>query len=395
MPTVSRLRTGMGGVWHFVKIVGPITLGLCGLVLVIAWLAGAFEEKIEPGEHDVSVRRMAEGPAGEVHEVFKEYEEEALGTLKAADRTAVSSRVMARIDEMLVSADDVVEAGQTLARLEKDDFRARLNQAQESLTAATAKQTEARTSFQRIERLRDNNAATQSQFDTAKAAIDVAEADVRRAQQAVIEAETMLSFTEISAPRAGRIVDRLAEPGDMALPGQPLLTLYDPGSLRLEVPVREALALKLEPGAEVVVHIDALDRDFTGKVAQRVPQAEAASRSFLVKVDLPAADGLFEGMFGRLKIPVGTRRHLCLPTAAIREIGQLQFVDVIRPDDTLERRFIKTGRQGIPGKIEVLSGVEAGERVMLHDESDVHSLDIHTPTPDLESNKENEEDVQP
>lgn len=392
---MSQLRKGVGGAWHFVKAVGPITLGLLGLILVIAWLAGTFEEKIEPGQQEVALRRFTSGPTGEVGEVFKEYEEEALGTLKAADRTAVSARVMARIDEMLVNADDVVEAGQPLIRLEKEDFRARLNQAQESLTAATARQTEARTSFQRIERLRDQNAATQSQFDAAKAAVDVAEADVRRAQQAVVEAETMLSFTEIAAPRAGRIVDRLAEPGDMALPGQPLLTLYDPGSLRLEVPVREALALSLVPGAEVAVHIDALDRDFTGRVAQRVPQAEAASRSFLVKVDLPAAEGLFEGMFGRLKIPVGTRRHLCLPASAIREIGQLQFVDVIRPDDTLERRFVKTGRQGIPGKIEVLSGVEAGERVVLHDDSDVTAHDIDAPTSDVESSDETAEDSQP
>jgi len=354
-----------GRVWGIIKSVVPIVVGLCVLVVVIGWLSGMFVSKIEPGQEPLSLRTFQDGPVGMVGEVVKEYEEEALGTLKAADRTVVSSRVMARIDEMPVDADDEVEAGQTLVKLQQDDFQARVKQAEESLTAAMAKQEESQTSFERYQQLREQNATTQAQFDTAKAGLEVAKAEVRRAQQAVLEAETMFSFTEILSPRGGRIVERLAEPGDMAVPGQPLLTLYDQNSLRLEVPVREELAIQLEPGSEVQVHIDALDRDLTGTVAQRVPQAEAASRSFLVKVNLPNVEGLFEGMFGRLKIPVGERRHLCLPTAAIREIGQLQFVAIIRDDNTLERRFIKTGREGMPGKVEVLSGVEAGEKVVL------------------------------
>lgn len=356
----------LAGIWRILRSAGPLVLGVGGLIVVIAWLSGFFDEKIEPGQQPPTDRQYVEGAVGEVGEVVKSYEEEALGTLKAADRTEISSRVMARIDQVNVSAGDVVEAAQPLIHLQQNDLEARLNQAREALTAATARQTEARTSFERIRQLQERDAATPAQFDAAKAAVDVAEAEVRRAEQAVSEAETMLSFTVIAAPRAGRIVDRLAEPGDMAVPGAPLLTLYDPGSLRLEVPVREELALRLEPGSPVQVHIDALDRDLTGTVAQRVPQAEAASRSFLIKIALPDVSGLFEGMFGRLKIPVGERRHLCLPVAAIREIGQLQFVDVVRRDGTLERRFIRTGRRGFPGKVEVLSGVEAGERVLLH-----------------------------
>lgn len=364
---MTRFTAAFKGVLKSFRTIGPLVLGLAAVVLAIAWLSGFFETKVPPGQDPVALPTFAGGPSGVVGEVVKEYEEEALGTLKAADRTTVSSRIMARIDEILVSGDDVVEQGQELVKLQEADLQARLKQAQESLTAATATQGEAKLVFERIERLAEQGAATQAELDAATAGLEVAEADVRRAEQAVIEATTTLSFAVISAPKSGRIVDRLAEPGDMAIPGEPLLTLYDPESLRLEVPVREDLAVKLEPGSKVMVHIDAVDRDIEGTVSQRVPQAEAASRSFLIKIELPAAEGLFEGMFGRLRIPVGERRHLCLPVAAIREIGQLQFVDVIRDDDTLERRFIKTGRRGIPGKIEVLSGVEAGERVVLHD----------------------------
>ena len=79
---------------------------------------------------------------------------------------------------------------------------------------------------------------------------------------------------------------------------------------------------------------------------------------------MPAGE-LYEGMFGRLLIPAGQRRHLCLATDAIQQIGQLEFVNVVRPDQTLERRLIKTGRLGMPGRVEVLSGLSAGETVVL------------------------------
>jgi membrane fusion protein (multidrug efflux system) len=114
------------------------------------------------------------------------------------------------------------------------------------------------------------------------------------------------------------------------------------------------------------VYVDALTREFDATIDEIVPQAEAPSRSFLVKASLPRSEDLYEGMFGRLLIPAGERRHLCLATDAVVRIGQLEFVDVVLPDGELERRLIRTGQVGIPGRQEVLSGVEAGERIVLH-----------------------------
>jgi len=92
--------------------------------------------------------------------------------------------------------------------------------------------------------------------------------------------------------------------------------------------------------------IDALegDKTVTAVVDERVPQAEAASRSFLVKLRLPRREDLYEGMFGRVMIPAGERRHVCLHTGAVESVGQLEYVDVVMPDGTVERRLIKTRR---------------------------------------------------
>ena len=208
-------------------------------------------------------------------------------------------------------------------------------------------------------------AISRAEFDQASRDLQVARAEQSRARDAISEAEVMLSYTTIIAPKGGRIVDRLAEPGDVARPGEPMLVLYDATSLRLEAPVMEHLAVTLRTGDTLRVYVDALRREVEATIDEIVPQADAPSRTFLVKASLPQSDDLFEGMFGRLRIPSGQRRHLCLNMDAVVRIGQLEFVDVVMEDGIIERRLIKTGQLGTPGHQEVLSGLEAGERVVL------------------------------
>jgi RND family efflux transporter MFP subunit len=363
---VKSITKSIGNV---VKGVLPVAVGIALLGLIIAWLAGVFEEKIEPSPTAEVRRTLAEGASvqtDKVHEVMKDYFSEAVGTLKAASRTEIAARIMAPITQINVNAGDVVEVGQPLVVLDRRDAESRLSQAEAALEGARASLAQAEKDFRRDLEMYEEKVIAEKRFEQTKTALEVAKAKVKEAEQAAAEAKVNLSYTVIEAPQAGTIVDRLAEPGDVARPGVPLLVLYDPASLRLEVPVMENLAMKLSIGQTLQVHIDALDRDVEAVVDEIVPQAEAASRSFLVKIALPRSEGLYEGMFGRLRIPAGTRRHLCLATAAIQEVGQLEFVEVLQPDDnTLERRFITTGRLGMPGRVEVLSGLEPGEQVVI------------------------------
>ncbi|MFH1918321.1 MAG: efflux RND transporter periplasmic adaptor subunit [Planctomycetota bacterium] len=305
----------------------------------------------------------------EVHEIEKSYIEEAIGTVKAASRTEISSRVLATIDRIAVGAGDTVAEGDVLIELDRKAFEAQLSQAEAALAATDAAVEQARDAHERAVRLRQSNPGAIADQDLNRMNSELLGARAKQtgARQAVEEAKVRLNYATIRTVKPGMIVDRLAEEGDVAQPGVPLLSLYDPVSLRLEVPVMESLAAKIRKGDELVVTIDALNRDFKAVVDEKVPQAVAASRSFLVKVKLPASEDLYEGMFGRLKIPAGTRRHLCLDTGAIQRVGQLEFVTVIVDPvkKKTERRFIKTGRFGDPTHREVLSGLEAGEVVIL------------------------------
>ena len=359
-----------------VKVIAPLLVGMVVLIGIIAWLAGAFERKIEPGRVSGKTRTLSDQPTDVVHEINKEYIEEAIGALKAESRTVISARVLATINQINVAAGDEVREGDLLIALDSKEIETKKKQAEEAQAAAISQQTEAIKNFDRIKMLFAQKAVSKSELDEATRRREVADSEVRRTGQALQETAVMLSYTSILAPKNGRIVDRLAEAGDTASPGKPLLVLYDASSLRLEAPVPEQLAVKLQVGQTLTVYVDALDRQIDATVDEIVPQADIASRSFLVKVAIPKSDDLFEGMFGRLRIPVGVRRHLCLNTAAIQQVGQLQFVDVVLENNELEKRYIKTGRLGMPQRIEVLSGVKAGERVV------VHSRD-HSDDPDL------------
>jgi RND family efflux transporter MFP subunit len=344
-------------------------IALAVLIGSVVWLSGSFEEKIAPATSASAGQQRFTGDPNQidrVHEVTKDYIEEAIGTLKAASRSIISAKVMATITAINVAAGDQVKEGEVLVQLDDQELAAQLRQAEHQLDAATATRLEAEQDFARAAQLVGSKVITQAEYDTAVRQVDVGKANASRAQQAVTVAQVLLSYTTIRAPKAGRIVDRLAEPGDTARPGEPLLVLYDAASLRLEAPVPEQLAVTLKVGQKLNVHVDALNRDIEATIDEIVPQADAPSRSLLVKASLPRTDGLYEGMFGRLAIPAGSRRHLCLAESAIERVGQLEFVDVVRSDGTLERRYIKTGQLGMPGRIEVLSGLAMGEEVVLH-----------------------------
>lgn len=354
--------------------VAPVLVGIGLLVLVMMWAAGVFRQKIPPGEVPAAAE---EGPPADtpfatavVEERVQDYTEEAIGSLRAASQSRVASQVLARVNEVYVQAGSMVKQGQVLIELDRQALETQLSQAEAGLTAASAALIQAEDDLRREEALAKRGATTEQAVNRARSNRDVARANKEQAEKAVAQAKVMVSYATIRAPTDGMVIEKLVQKGEMARPGEPLLILHDPATFRLEVPVREELAARIAVGTPLKVRVDPLGRTFEGSVDEWVRQADLASRSILVKVKLPPDKDLVEGMTGRLIIPTGQRRHLCLPKAAIRQIGDLDFVQVIHRDPTtgrswLERRFVRTGREGRIDHIEVLSGVEAGEEVAL------------------------------
>jgi membrane fusion protein (multidrug efflux system) len=341
-------------------------LGLVVLGGAVAWLSGGCEERVAPHAVDLPGTPVAAARVVEVEASVDPAVEWASGEVASARHVVVSSRVLARIDEIRVRAGSSVAEGDVLVVLDARDLAARAGETEQALRAAEARLELAQREYTRAEELFRTGVAAQRRMDEASSQLRAAKADVAGAAQALEEARTGASFAEIRSPVAGRVVDRLAEPGDTAVPGRPLLRIYDPGLLRVEAPVRESLAVGLAVGDGLRVEIPALGDPVEGRIDEIVPFAERGARTLLVKVSLPRTDGrLFAGMFARVAIPAGERRRLLVPDAAVERVGQLEFVTVVRDDGTGERRLVTTGEAARGGLVEALSGLRAGERVQL------------------------------
>ena len=174
-----------------------------------------------------------------------------------------------------------------------------------------------------------------------------------------------LSYTIVKAPFDGVITEKKVEIGELASPGQPLLKMEDPEQLRLEATVAESDVRVVSVGFLVPVVIDALGTDpLKGKVSQILPAGDPQTHTFTMKVELPKTAGLKSGMFGRLRLEKGMTTTLLLPKSAFIERGELASLFVVGSDRVARLRWVKIGRTFEQG-IEILSGVDAGERVIV------------------------------
>ena len=345
--------------------VAEAALGVLVLGAAVSWLSGGCEERVAPGRVEAETA-AAEGRAVPVEESSEPAVEWSSGQLASARHTAVSSRVLARIEEVRVRAGSRVAEGDVLVVLEAGDLAARVAGAEQALRSAQARLALAKSEHARAEQLFREGVGTRQRLDQAAAELRAAEAGASGVGESLTEARTTRSFTEIRAPVSGRVVDRLAEPGDTAVPGTPLLRIYDPTVLRIEAPVRESLAVGLRVGQTLRVEIPALGTPLDGQLDELVPFAEPGARSVLVKVRLPGGDErLFAGMFARVAVPAGERRRLLVPAAAVERIGQLEFVDVVGEGGARERRVVTTGEPAAGERVEILSGLRAGESLFV------------------------------
>jgi len=303
---------------------------------------------------------------------------QVVGTVRAAQTSQVASQLMGTIVEIRAHEGDRVEQGQVMALLDDAQPRTAVEQATAAVAAAgkEAAATDsdfglAEATLKRYQQLYEKKSASPQEFDeikaryqSAEARRDMALAEQTRARAALNQTQTSLSYTQIRAPFGGVVSEKKADAGTLATPGMPLFTIEDTRSYRLEAAVDESEIRFARLGQSVSVTFDMLGNGtLAGKVAQIIPAADPASRSVLVKVELPADKRLRSGLFGRVRFSRGERAAILIPRVAVVERGQLRGVYVVGGDGIVGLRYITLG-EPVENRIEVLSGLDRGEKLV-------------------------------
>jgi len=313
---------------------------------------------------------------------------EASGTVRSATTSVLSAQISGAVLEMRVKAGDRVKRGQLLAVLDDRSPRAQLGAAQagveeasqglaeveQALQAAAADRQFADATYRRYQGLLEKNSVSRQEFEGAEARYKAALAGegalqakkkqtVARGQQARSQqesAQTQYSYSRITSPIDGVVTAKSVDAGTVVMPGAPLLTVEDTTRYRLEASLPERYLPKVSVGmaARVKTEHAALE----GRVVEIVPSADVASRTFLVKVELPPDCGCRSGEYGTASFAIGEEKLLTVPRPAVIERGELEGVFVVNAQGSGEYRLVKTGKN-FGERVEIVSGLAENDRV--------------------------------
>jgi multidrug efflux pump subunit AcrA (membrane-fusion protein) len=327
------------------------------------------------------------------------------GSLQPRNRITLSSQINGSVHSVHVRSGDLVSAGQILVTLDAHDAQSQKDMAQASIEEAQAGLEEVRkgaqmaadalgaakansdlaaATFQRYQKLFNSRSVSPQELDEARARRDAATADLAaketmvaaaqdRLKQALAKiaqagaqsrrADVLVGYTVLKAPTAGRVAERQVDPGSVIFPGSLLLVLETTASPQVlaEIPTAQLEALHL--GMEVKVRVAEAGPAGKGRVAEILPLSNPATHTVQFKVDLPSGFAAPTGSYASVEVPIGKRNVLLVPQKAMRETGQLTGVFVVDSGSRARFRLVKVAPFDSE-QVELLSGVEPGERIV-------------------------------
>jgi RND family efflux transporter MFP subunit len=345
------------------KIAGLAALILTALAFML-WLAGLLHfGKIAPGTRALEALPVR-GRVLAVQETAIPQELEVLGAVISKSLARVSAQVPGRVTQVWVEAGSRVQPGDPLVTLTATEYQARVHQAQAAVAEARAHLTQVAANYKRYQFLLKEGAASPQEFEAVAARHKSAQAALAQAQARVQEAATLKGYTVVRASAAGLVAERRTAVGDLAQPGQILLSLYNPEELQIEGEVNDTYREAVKVGSPARLTVPAAAWQAELPLAEIFPISQTGSRTFKVRTGMIRQHpGLVPGMFARLELPLGETRGILIPQAAVHRVGQLSMVQVV-VDRAPRLRQVKLGRQ-LGQQVEVLAGLKAGDQILL------------------------------
>jgi len=318
------------------------------------------------------------------------------GTVEARVRAKLSSKVAGFLKEVRVEEGDRIKKGDLLVRIDDRNIRERIKAlkagilaAQKELAEVSARLDFARSDFERYRKLFKEEAVTAQEFEAKRSAYrallarrEALSARIKELRARLSEAQSLLPYTTIRAPFEGRVVHKWVDAGSYVNPGEPLLEIEDIHSgKRVVFHPEETLFPMLKPGLKIFVRFPTGGKALEVPITEVVPKVDPQTRTFTVKADLPKNLGAVSGNYVEIWVPTGQASKILVPKTALVDRGGFYGVFVADQKGILHFRVVRLGktfyREGeafLPvclqgpceSYIEVLSGLQGGEKVVLN-----------------------------
>jgi RND family efflux transporter MFP subunit len=350
-----------------------IFLGI--LILVLLWIAGFFSSKIKTEEVKPRVQKVTGLKFAPV-EKREVVENTYTGEVIPEDKAEIATKLSGRITAVKVKEGDCVKTGALLIAIEGTEVSSQVEalshqerQSEANYLSLKATFEANRRTFERYEKLLKEGAVTPQEFDEVKAryesskeALEAARAGISAIKSQKRAVSSQLQYLNLRAPFSGCVIEKKVNPGDLAIPGEPLLVLEKPPyQIRAEIPAR--FFHEISPGKGLFASVEGLSERIKGEVIEKSSGLNPQTQTFTIKLKLKSIQGLKSGLIAKVFIPE-KRTSLYIPEKAILRRYDLTGVFVLKPDKTLELRYVKTGVKG-DGEIEILSGLKEGESIVV------------------------------
>ena len=285
------------------------------------------------------------------------------GTVEAVDHATVAAQTAGRVAAVYFDVGSHVPAGAVIVRLRATEQHAALQQAKAALVAASARASEAETRYRRIRDMFDRQVLPKADLDRATAERDAAAAQLSAARAAVTSAQEGVAYTEVRAPYAGVVTQRMVQVGETVAPGTPLMSGVLLQHLRVAVNIPQSVVDAVRRNMQASIYVDG--RRIEATQVTVFPVASTPSNTFRAWLDLPEnIPGVDPGMLVSVGLVTGRRERLVVPAAAIVRRSSVTAVYLLEQGGWTALQQVRLGEPYGDG-FEVLSGLKAGDRIAL------------------------------
>lgn len=296
------------------------------------------------------------------------------GQIEAGETAGISTRVMGYITMINVKVGDKVSKGQLLVTISNQDILAKRAQTDAMIIEADAAYKNAQKDFERFTNLYRQQSASAKELENISLQYTSAKSRLESAKQMRNEVNASLSYTRLIAPFSGVVTQKLADVGNMANPGMPILTLEQSGSYQVSAAVPENAISRIRQGSAAIISVSAVNKTINGKISQISQSSQFSGGQYIIKVQIPdhEKEGLYAGMYANVSIPVAATSEIkndqvMVPLSCIERKDALTGLYTVGNNSTALLRWVRLGKAN-GNLVEVLSGLAANEQFIVNAE---------------------------